>query len=117
MSLHVHANLFNPIWVPSVLHAARSAIFPNNLLAGARSPPTGDEIIAIKKDCAKAIVEAIPEPFRTRVFATDDPHLIAADVEQSLDWFASPYINKHLIVSALELITVRLFPELAGPEE
>lgn len=34
------------------------------------------------------------------------------NVERTLDLFSDPYINKHLIVSAVELFVVRLFPEL-----
>ena len=34
------------------------------------------------------------------------------DVERTLDLFDDSYINKHLIISAVELVVVRLFPEL-----
>ena len=36
------------------------------------------------------------------------------DVEDTLDMFADPYINRHLVVGITELVIVRLFPELDG---
>ena len=36
-----------------------------------------------------------------------------ADVEDVLDLFGDSYINKHLVVALLELLAVRLFPELS----
>jgi len=62
--------------------------------------------------CAETIVQATPEILRNRFFATTDQDLMRQDVEGTLDLFADFYINKHLIISLVELIVVRLFPEL-----
>lgn len=45
----------------------------------------------------------------------DDPgaHIIAEIETGILDVFGDPYCNKHLMYSALELVLVRLMPELA----
>ena len=104
--------LLNPALLPRFLQAIRGALFPDNALAPARQTPTSAETEEIKRVCAKAIIDAIPKPFGVRYFATEDQNLARQDVERSLDWFADPYINKHLIISAVELIVVRLFPEL-----
>lgn len=91
-------------------------MFPNNALAPARIPPTKSEVACIKRECAVAIVDAIPEAVRGRFFATNDEDRMADDVEDSLDLLADPYINKHLIICAVDLIAVRLFPELNGAD-
>ena len=114
MSFELHNRALTAKWVPSVLQAARSALFPDNTLAPARIPPTSEQVVQIKRECAEAIVEAIPEAIRTRSFATKDKDLMREDVEiELLDLLGDAYINKHLIVCVVDLIAVRLFPELA----
>lgn len=117
MSFNIHKRLLTAHWVPSVLQAARSALFPDNVLAPARIPPTSDQVGQIKRDCASNIVEAIPDALSARFFATKDRDLMRDDVEAELDLLADSYINKHLIISAVELLAVRLFPELTVGED
>ena len=117
MSAEINARLSRPELLPSVLHAIRSALFPDNALAAARVPPTGAEAAEIKRVCANTIIEVIPEIIRNRYFGTDDLDLARQDVEKTLDLFADPYINKHLIISAVEVLVVRLFPELGEDHE
>lgn len=114
MSSNVHQKLLAAQhWLPAVLQAARSALFPDNVLAPGRVAPTSDEVVQIKRECAQAIVEAIPPVVRARFFATTDQDLMREDVEgELLDPLADAYVNKHLVVSAVDLIAVRLFPEL-----
>lgn len=38
-------------------------------------------------------------------------------LETSLELLNDGYINKHLIIGIVDLVAVRLFPELAGGEE
>ncbi|KAK5173790.1 uncharacterized protein LTR77_002471 [Saxophila tyrrhenica] len=113
MASQIHERLSRPDLLPSVLQAIRAALFPNNALAAARVPPTAAESAAMKRECAETIVNIIPAAIRQRFFATKDYDLMRQDVEDDLDLFADPYINKHLIISAVELIVARLFPELA----
>lgn len=96
-----------------MLQAIRSALFPDNALAAARVQPTSAETAEIKRECANTIVEVIPMAIRSRYFGTTDLELARQDVQETLELFADSYINKHLIISAVELIVVRLFPELA----
>ncbi|KAK4552465.1 hypothetical protein LTR86_010308 [Recurvomyces mirabilis] len=96
-----------------LLRSIRSAAFPNNALAPGRVPPSIDEIAIIKHDCAAFIIDAIPEVVRRSYFGSTDRDLMQKDVERTLDLFGEGYINKHFIIGALELMTVRLFPELA----
>ena len=112
MSSKIDDWLSRPDLLPRLLKAVRGAVFPDNALAPTRQTPTSAETTEIKRACAKTIVEAIPILVRNQYFATKDFDLMRQDVERTLDLFADSYINKHLIVSAVELIVVRLFPEL-----
>jgi hypothetical protein len=113
MASKIDEQLSRPDLLPSVLQAIRSALFPNDALAAARQTPTAAEMVEMKRECAKTVVEAVPGIVRTRFFARKDQDLMREDIEVSLDLFGDAYINKHLIISAVELIVVRLFPELA----
>ena len=115
LSAQVHEKLLDPALLPPMLQAIRGAIFPDNVLAAPRVQPTSEEIIEIKRECARAIVGAIPESVRTFYFATQEVAVMEKDIEDKLELFEDAYINKHLIVAAVELIVVRLFPELATP--
>lgn len=79
----------------------------------ARVTPSADEVVAIRRECARVIVEVVPAFVRTRYFATADVELMRDDVEDMLDLFADQYVNKHLMLSIVELLVVRLFPEIA----
>ena len=115
MSAEVHEKVLNPALLPSVLQAIQGAVFPDNVLAPPRVQPTSDESNEIKHECARAIIGAIPEPIRTIYFATKDVAVMESDVEDKLELYEDAYLNKHLIVAAVELIIVRAFPELATP--
>lgn len=112
MSSQINAKLTRPDLLPSVLQAIRGAIFPDNALVAARVPPTSAETAEMKRECATTIVKTIPKAVRSSFFGTKDQDLMRQDVESTLDLFNDSYINKHLIISAVELIFVRLFPEL-----
>ncbi|EME89070.1 uncharacterized protein MYCFIDRAFT_27626, partial [Pseudocercospora fijiensis CIRAD86] len=116
MSFTIQRRLLRASWLPSVLRAARVAVFPDNALAPARRPPTSDEIADIRRECAETIVDTTPEVVRASFFATKDRDLMRDDVATELDLLADAYINKHLIVSVIELLVVRLFPELKPVE-
>ncbi|KAK0938017.1 hypothetical protein LTR29_010465 [Friedmanniomyces endolithicus] len=117
MSAHIHERLLCPAHLPPILQAIRSAVFPGNVLGPARQPPSHAETIEIKRECARAIVDVVPHTARTLYFATQDTALMQADVESTLDLFADAYLNKNLMVAALELLVVRLFPETAETAE
>ena len=108
----ISRKLLHPALLPTALLAIRSALFPDNALAPMRQPPTAAEVVEIKRECATTIVETIPAPIRSRYFATKDRDEMRQDVESMLELFQDPFINKNLIISAVELIVVRLFPEL-----
>lgn len=109
----INEKVFRPYWLPSVLATARVAVFPDNALAPGRDVPTEDEVVAIRSECARAVVDAIPAVIRTRFFATRDKDLMRQDIEIDLDLFADAYLNKHLLIRVIELLFVRLFSELS----
>lgn len=113
MASQIQAKLLRPEYLPPLLQAIRLAIFPDNTLAEARVPPTVEQVEEIKRVCAETIVRAVPESVRNRFFATTDFELMRKDVTSTLELFEDQYINKHLIIDAVELLIVRLCPELS----
>ena len=113
LSAQIQTKLLQPAYLPPLLQAIRLAIFPDTALAEARVPPSAEQVDEIKRACAETIVKALPDLVRTRYFATSDEALMREDVEDMLELFGDQYINKHLLVGAVELLVVRLFPELS----
>jgi len=48
-----------------------------------------------------------------KFFGTEDQNQWAGDVEVELDVWGDEYMNKHVAYAVLELIIVRVLPELA----
>lgn len=111
LSNSIRSRLFDPTLLPPALRAVRSAIFPDNVLGPARVPPSTDEVESIKRECARVIVEVVPQYARKVFFATNEKDMMQDDVEDILGLFADPYVNKHLIFSFVDLFVSRLFPE------
>ena len=117
MSMQIRERLSRPGVLPRFLLAIRSALFPDNALAPTRQTPTSAEIAKIKRECAKMITGAVPKAVKSRYFATKDEDLMTRDVEETLELFEDSYINKYLIISTVELLVVRLFPELGEEDD
>lgn len=64
--------MLNPALLPPALQAIRRAIFPDDALGPARVPPSDDEVVAIRRECARVIVEVVPPYVRAKYFATGD---------------------------------------------
>jgi hypothetical protein len=106
-----------PAVLPPLLLNLRVALFPGN----ARGPPTteppsSEERLQIRKRCAEAILSLVP-PFISRVYFSVDSdkegeNEMIEQAEQILDVFGDAYLNKHLVYNILELVIVRLVPEL-----
>ena len=87
-------------------------MFPNNSLGPGRVPPTAEEALEIRRRCAAAIAAVIPAFVRDKLFVTKESGDVQTQMEDMLDVFGDAYLNKHLIVSIVDLIFLRLFPEL-----
>ncbi|GAB7351207.1 hypothetical protein MBLNU459_g1646t1 [Dothideomycetes sp. NU459] len=114
LSHHIHASILHPARIPSILLVVRTSLFPNNSLGPGRVPPTAHETTEIKRLCAAKIVDSIPEFVRGKLFTTRDDSAPAAvsQIEEMLDVFGDTYLNKHFVFALVDLIFLRLFPEM-----
>jgi hypothetical protein len=106
-----------PSVLPPLLLNLRIALFPGNAQGPpALEPPSSEERLQIRRRCAEAILSLVP-PLVSRVYFNVDADKEGEDemlrqVEDILDVFGDVYCNKHLVYNILELIIVRLVPEL-----
>ena len=106
-----------PSILPPLLLNLRIALFPGNAQGPpALEPPSSEERLQIRRRCAEAILSLVP-PLVSRVYFNVDADKEGEDemlrqVEDILDVFGDVYCNKHLVYNILELIIVRLVPEL-----
>jgi hypothetical protein len=106
--------MVNPSFLPAILRTLRATLFPNNGLGPARQPPSDDEINEIKQRCAASILKLIPLKLAATYFATQERDAQLAHVEEVLSCLDDSYLNKHLIFQIVELIILRLVPELGS---
>lgn len=116
---HVTLRVLHPAILPQALRSVRAALFPNNMPGPVRIPPTADETIKIKRKCAESILGMVPLPIRKVYFGKgekgedDDRHRQVSEVEEILDVFGDSYLNTHLLYAVVDLLVVRLMPEMA----
>lgn len=77
-------------------------------------PPSPEQTREMKRGAAEAIASLFPSLAAYQYYATKDDATIVQAIEQDmLAPFDDAYLNKHLIYAMLELILVRLIPEMA----
>jgi hypothetical protein len=126
--------------MPALLRALRGAIFPNNAPGKPTLvPPSSDsELQALRRRAASALLGLLPRRVVRWYFGgrflllqggggataasangLDDDQAAIDGLEGLLMVFSDEYCNKHLMYSIVELILVRLMPELRdkGVEE
>ncbi|KAF2757830.1 hypothetical protein EJ05DRAFT_492916 [Pseudovirgaria hyperparasitica] len=113
LSHYVHNSLLNPQLIPPLLRSVRAALFPRNAMAPARVPPSQEEILEIKRRCARSVANVLPQQVTKVYFATSCLDQVEAEVEDLLDVLGDKYCNKTLMFSLIELVIVRLLPEIA----
>ncbi|KAG0651821.1 hypothetical protein D0Z07_1312 [Hyphodiscus hymeniophilus] len=118
LSHAIQAHVLDLALLPTLLRTARAALFPNNTLAPPRTIPSASEQVLIRHRCAQAILSLIPAKIQDVYFGPGIERRVR-EVEDALDIFGDSYCNKHLLYGVVELIIVRLIPELAekGVEE
>lgn len=94
------------------LRTLRATLFPHNGLAPARQPPSDEEGKAIKRRCAATLLGLLPPTVASAFFANQSQADHLRQVEGMLDCLDDAYLNKHLIFAIVELIVLRLVPEL-----
>ena len=112
LSYTIRKRVLNPTLLPAILRTVRATLFPNNALAAPRQPPSDDEIKTIRRSCATSVLCLMPPNLASRYFATQDRDTQLTQVENVLSCLDDAYLNKHLIFQIVELIVLRLFPEL-----
>jgi hypothetical protein len=67
----------------------------------------------LRAECAQNIIAALPPAARRVLFATSDLRDMQRDLERDiLDLVGDKYLNQHLLVRIVDLLAVRLFPEI-----
>jgi hypothetical protein len=128
LSHHIKTRFLDPspLRISEALRAARQAIFPNNGPAPPRVVPDGDEVLEIRNRAARAIVAVVPERAWGLYLGSKGPSdrggsqekqekekYWVAEVEAWLDVVGDPYLNRHLMIRLVELLVVRVIPEMA----
>lgn len=114
----IQTQILDPSLLPALLRTARAALFPNNAPAPPREIPSEPEQLLIRRRCAEAILSLVPIKIQGVYFGPGKERRVT-EVEDMLNIFEDSYCNKHLLYGAVELILIRLMPELAekGIEE
>jgi hypothetical protein len=112
LSHAVQRHVLDPALLPTLLRTARSALFPQNAPVPARRTPLPEEQLLIRRRCAETILSLIPARAQ-EIYFGPGPDRRRREVEDVLDVFGDPYCNRHLLYNVVELLIVRLMPELA----
>ncbi|OIW34087.1 PXA domain-containing protein, partial [Coniochaeta ligniaria NRRL 30616] len=112
--------------LPPLLRSIRGALFPNNAPGtSSLNPPSSDvELLALRRRCASALWALVPKALGNMYFGRStawpwaqyqrSEERILGEIETGvLDVFGDAYCNKHLVYGIVELVLVRLMPELA----
>ncbi|KZM24817.1 uncharacterized protein EKO05_0003506 [Ascochyta rabiei] len=108
----IHTRILNPALLPVVLRTVRATLFPNNGMGPPRLIPNEEETKEIKHRCAASLLGLLPPKVAAAFFASDNRVAQHQQVEEILDCLEDTYLNKHLIFQILELVVLRLAPEL-----
>lgn len=81
--------------------------------------PSADEQLLIRRRCAETLLSLLPAKARDVYFGSGDEKRRVGEVEEVLNCFGDAYCNKHFMYGVVELIIVRLIPEISekGVEE
>lgn len=117
----MHAHLLNPAYIPKLLRIVRATLFPNNQPGPPRKIPSAAEIVAIKRRCAETIATVLPVAVGANYFAVkgvprstpeERVDALVDEIESLLDVLGDGYMNRHLVFGVVELVVVRVLPEL-----
>ncbi len=111
----LETGVFVPSLIPLTLRNVRAAMFPSNKMGPPAPPPPGEEEqLQIRRKAAEDLLSLVPMPVLRIFLSTDNREQMLDEVEEDiLDPFGDESMNKHLIYSILELVVLRLVPEMA----
>ena len=136
LHLLIQTHILTPSRLPPLLLTLRTTLFPNNGPPGpARPVPSAEEQLVIRRNAAKAILSLTPRwsdgiwvgSANGGLFAREgrakkeedtgkkpkEPNEdVIKEVEGLLDVFGDSYMNRHLVFGIIELVLVRLCPEV-----
>ncbi|KAF1832204.1 hypothetical protein BDW02DRAFT_503525 [Decorospora gaudefroyi] len=112
LSHTIHTRILNPAFLPGVLRTLRATLFPNNAFGPPRQIPSDEESEAIKHCCAATLLNLVPPKVAAAFFASHERGAQVRQIEDTLSCLDDVYLNKHLVLQIVELIVLRLFPEL-----
>jgi hypothetical protein len=112
LSHAIQTHVLDPKLLPSLLRTTRAALFPNNTPATPPIIPSAAEQLLIRQRCAETVLSLIPAKIQDIYFG-DGIERRVKEVEEVLNIFHDSYCNKHLLYGVVELIVVRLLPEIA----
>lgn len=99
--------------LPTLFRTLRQILFPNSSLPPpAPPPPCPSEVSDIRRTCALSLLSLLPAAICKRFFGAEEKEDWVGEVEGELDAWGDEYLNKHLGYAILELIVVRVLPEV-----
>ena len=99
--------------LPTLFRTLRQILFPNSSLPPPAPPaPCPSEVSDIRRTCALSLLSLLPAAVCKRFFGAEEKEDWVGEVEGELDAWGDEYLNKHLGYAILELIVVRVLPEL-----
>lgn len=103
-----------PSLLPIILRNLRVALFPKNAMGPPAPPaPSPDERLEIQRRTASSILALLPEFVAHTYYSTSEGDKITSAIEDGiLRPFEDEYLNKHVVYGILELILIRIMPEL-----
>lgn len=104
-------HLASPELLAKILASSRAALFPNGSMGPPRPYPTQGEQVAIREAAVQALLQRIPTLIKRYYFGANE-HEWREPIERHLDGLGSMEVNRHLIYQILELVVVRLVPEM-----
>jgi hypothetical protein len=124
LSHAIHTHVLQSSHLPTLLRTIRSAVFPSNTLAPPRIIPSPAEALLIRRRCAETLLSLVPINVQHIYFGTgsgmfgqgsaeEGQERRFKEIEEVLNVFDDAYCNKHLMYGIVELILVRLIPELS----
>jgi hypothetical protein len=112
MSHAIYTRVLDASLISTLLRSARAALFPNNAPGPPRISASPEEALRIRRQCAEKILNLIPKGIQSVFFGPNIDRRVR-EVEEVLDVFGDVYCNKHLMYGVVELVVVRLIPEMA----
>ncbi|KAL9603276.1 MAG: hypothetical protein Q9219_001298 [cf. Caloplaca sp. 3 TL-2023] len=104
-------HILTPSLLPAIFSTIRTNLFPHNALPPpAPEPPTPEQQLLIKRHCAETLAALLPDILARAAGLTRDD--VVREVETELEVWGDAYLNKHLAYQIIELVVVRLMPEM-----